>query len=93
MRIYCCRFHEQWKFVTQRLVFVVAFAEFLLLRTLLTREQAAAKLNLSCDRSLDMLYLDLEDYLHGILLLPNELVGLLVTTSNNRNKSHSLSVA
>ena len=68
------RYHDQWKFVTQRLVFVVSFTEFLLSSRLLAWEQVAARLSLTTDRSSGSFYLDLEDYLHGLVSLSNELV-------------------
>lgn len=68
------RFHDQWKFGSQKLVFVVGFIQFLRNRTLLNWDQTAAKLHMTTDRSKDILYLDLDDYLHGLIQLSNELV-------------------
>lgn len=68
------RYHDQWRFGAQKLVFIVSFTEFLSSGNLLNWRGAADKLHLSTDRTSGELYLDLEDYLHGLLHLSNELV-------------------
>lgn len=68
------RYHDHWKFCTQRLAFVVSLVEFLTSNRMLLWQEAAENLYLTTDRSEDKLYLDLEDYLHGLISLSNELV-------------------
>ena len=70
----CYRYHDQWKYTTQRLIFVVSLVEFLTTDKLLLWQEAASNLSLTTDRNEDKLYLDLEDYLHGLISLCNELV-------------------
>lgn len=55
-------------------MFVITFTQFLKTRDLLSWEQVAEKLHLTTDRLKDTLYLDLDDYLHGLIQLSNELV-------------------
>lgn len=87
--MYSYRYHDQWKFATQRLVFVVSLVEFLTEGRLLLWQEAATRLHLTAERSQSRsadgdktevksaaLYLDLEDYLHGIISLSNELVNI-----------------
>ena len=75
-------------------MFVVSFVEFLAAERLLLWQEAAARLYLTTDRtqatddieSTAKLYLDLEDFLHGLISLSNELV------SGRVDNSFSLSI-
>lgn len=44
----CCRFHEHWRFVLQRLVFLAAFVVYLETETLVTREAVTEILGSKC---------------------------------------------
>ncbi|XP_037001249.2 translin isoform X5 [Artibeus jamaicensis] len=67
------RFHEHWRFVLQRLVFLAAFVVYLESETLVTREAVTEILGIEPDREKGF-HLDVEDYLSGILILASELV-------------------
>nr|XP_048724811.1 translin isoform X3 [Caretta caretta] len=67
------RFHEHWRFVLQRLVFLAAFVVYLETETLVTREAVTEILGIEADRERGF-HLDIEDYLSGILTLASELV-------------------
>ncbi|XP_067930418.1 translin-like [Watersipora subatra] len=87
------RYHDQWKFTMQRLVFTVSFIEFLSSQRLLLWQEAAAALFLTTDRSEDKLYLDLEDYLHGLISLSNELSRLAVNSVTSADYAKPLQIA
>ena len=75
-------------------MFVVSFVEFLTADRLLLWQEAAARLYLTTDRtqatddskSTAQLYLDLEDFLHGLISLSNELVSGRVDNSFSFHK-------
>uniref|UniRef100_A0A1B0GWQ7 Translin n=1 Tax=Rattus norvegicus TaxID=10116 RepID=A0A1B0GWQ7_RAT len=67
------RFHEHWRFVLQRLVFLAAFVVYLETETLVTREAVTEILGIEPDREKGF-HLDVEDYLSGVLILASELV-------------------
>jgi len=69
------RYHDAWRYDTQRLVFLAALLEFLEHERLVRREAVAALLGLDAETGF---HLDLEDYLHGLLMVPNELARLAV---------------
>lgn len=46
--LYLCRFHEHWRFVLQRLVFLAAFVVYLETETLVTREAVTEILGSKC---------------------------------------------
>ncbi|KFM79390.1 Translin, partial [Stegodyphus mimosarum] len=66
------RYHEHWRFVTQRLVFSAAFIVYLESGKLLEREEAAKFLGISANPT-DQFHVELDDYLLGLLLLADEL--------------------
>ncbi|KAM9670138.1 translin isoform 2-T2 [Dama dama] len=66
------RFHEHWRFVLQRLVFLAAFVVYLESETLVTREAVTEILGIEPDREKGF-HLDVEDYLSGVLILASEL--------------------
>ncbi|XP_029461065.1 translin [Rhinatrema bivittatum] len=73
------KFHEHWRFVLQRLVFLAAFLVYLESETLVTREATTEILGIEADRERGF-HLDIEDYLSGILTLANELSRLAVNS-------------
>ncbi|XP_042619528.1 translin-like isoform X2 [Cyprinus carpio] len=64
------RYHEHWRFVLQRLVFLAAFVVYLESQSLVTLE---------VDREKGF-HLDVEDYLAGVLILASELSRLAVNS-------------
>lgn len=73
------RFHEHWRFVLQRLVFLAAFVVYLESETLVTREAVTEILGIEPDREKGF-HLDVEDYLSGVLILDSELSRLSVNS-------------
>ncbi|ELV10295.1 Translin [Tupaia chinensis] len=73
------RFHEHWRFVLQRLVFLAAFVVYLETETLVTREAVTEILGIEPDREKGF-HLDVEDYLSGVLILASELSRLSVNS-------------
>ncbi|XP_037591849.1 translin-like isoform X3 [Cebus imitator] len=67
-----CRFHEHWRFVLQRLVFLAAFVVYLETETLVTREAVAEIFGIDPDQEKGF-HLDVEDCLSGVLILASEL--------------------
>ncbi|XP_076336785.1 translin isoform X1 [Tachypleus tridentatus] len=73
------KFHDHWKFVSQRLTFVAAFTVYLESESLVEREQAAEMLGVEVDR-MQGFHLDLEDFLMGLLYLADELARFAVNS-------------
>jgi len=71
------RFHDLFRHSIQRIVFVVALLHYFENETLINREETAKLLNLDLSWE-DGFYLNLDDYLLGILQLTNELSRLCV---------------
>lgn len=66
------RYHDHWRFVLQRLVFLLAFITYLEKEELVSREETASALCIELNWK-DGFHLDLDDYLMGILQLASEL--------------------
>lgn len=73
------RYHDQWRFVLQRLVFQAAFLVYLENEELVTRDAVAEILGIESDRDKGF-HLDIEDYLSGVLNLASELSRLAVNS-------------
>lgn len=73
------RFHEHWRFVLQRLVFLAAFVVYLESEALVTREEVAQILGIEVLRE-GGFHLDMEDYLAGVLIMASELSRLAVNS-------------
>ncbi|XP_033625406.1 translin-like [Asterias rubens] len=73
------RFHDHWRFVSQRLSFVAALIIYLESEKLITREEAAKFMGVSTKRE-DGFHLDLEDFLQGLLQLASELSRLAINS-------------
>ncbi|KAB0361404.1 hypothetical protein FD754_005560 [Muntiacus muntjak] len=67
----CYRFHQHWRFVRQRLVFLAAFVVSLESETLVAREAVTEILGAEPDREKGF-HLDVEDSLSGLLALASE---------------------
>ncbi|XP_042683313.1 translin isoform X1 [Centrocercus urophasianus] len=86
------RFHEHWRFVLQRLVFLAAFVVYLETETLVTREAVAEILGIEADRERGF-HLDIEDYLSGVLTLASELARLAVNSVTAGDYSRPLRIS
>ncbi|XP_008326571.1 translin [Cynoglossus semilaevis] len=73
------RFHEHWRFVLQRLVFLAAFVVYLETEALVTREDVAKILGIEVVREKGF-HMDIEDYLAGVLIMASELSRLAVNS-------------
>ncbi|XP_022099777.1 translin-like isoform X1 [Acanthaster planci] len=73
------RFHDHWRFVSQRLSFLVALIVYLEAERLVTREEVAHLMGVSVRRE-DGFHLDLEDFLQGLLQLASELSRLAINS-------------
>ena len=72
------RFHDHWRFTTQRVCFVAALTMYLQSEKLITREEVYELFGLEMKRE-DGFHLDLDDYLMGILQMASELARLSVS--------------
>uniref|UniRef100_U3FVR3 Translin n=1 Tax=Micrurus fulvius TaxID=8637 RepID=U3FVR3_MICFL len=86
------RFHEHWRFVLQRLVFLAAFVVYLETETLVTREAVTEILEIEADREKGF-HLDIEDYLSGVLTLASELSRLAVNSVTSGDYSRPLRIS
>ncbi|XP_069472800.1 translin [Ambystoma mexicanum] len=86
------RFHEHWRFVLQRLVFLAAFLVYLETEELVTREAVAEVLGIESDREKGF-HLDIEDYLSGVLTLASELSRLAVNSVTAGDYSRPLRIS
>ncbi|XP_055667899.1 translin [Falco peregrinus] len=86
------RFHEHWRFVLQRLVFLAAFLVYLESETLVTREAVAEILGIEAERERGF-HLDIEDYLSGVLTLASELSRLAVNSVTAGDYSRPLRIS
>uniref|UniRef100_A0A8B9TBI0 Translin n=1 Tax=Anas platyrhynchos TaxID=8839 RepID=A0A8B9TBI0_ANAPL len=86
------RFHEHWRFVLQRLVFLAAFVVYLESETLVTREAVAEILGIEAERERGF-HLDIEDYLSGVLTLASELARLAVNSVTAGDYSRPLRIS
>ncbi|KAK7811939.1 hypothetical protein U0070_006992 [Myodes glareolus] len=86
------RFHEHWRFVLQRLVFLAAFVVYLETETLVTREAVTEILGIEPDREKGF-HLDVEDYLSGVLILASELSRLSVNSVTAGDYSRPLHIS
>ncbi|XP_074652926.1 translin-like [Tubulanus polymorphus] len=73
------RFHDHWKFVSQRLVFICALIVYLETESLITKDETAAMLGVKSNKE-DGFHIDLDDFLMGLLLVASELSRLAVNS-------------
>ncbi|EJW86979.1 translin family protein [Wuchereria bancrofti] len=66
------RYYDNFRFIIQKLCFVVTYVHFLKHGILLSRDKVAEILNIKVDSATGF-HLDVEDYLFGVLQLANEL--------------------
>ncbi|XP_010765715.1 translin, partial [Notothenia coriiceps] len=74
------RFHEHWRFVLQRLVFLATFVVYLETEALVIREEVAKILGIEVVREKGF-HLDVEDYLAGVLIMASELVSVMLISN------------
>ncbi|XP_042899413.1 translin [Parasteatoda tepidariorum] len=86
------RYHEHWRYVTQRLIFSAAFIVFLESGKLLTREVAAEYLGISCNPA-DGFHIELDDFLLGLLLLAEELSRLSLNCATHGDYKKPVQIA
>uniref|UniRef100_A0A915Q7A9 Translin n=1 Tax=Setaria digitata TaxID=48799 RepID=A0A915Q7A9_9BILA len=72
MIIWMVLYHDNFRFIIQKLCFVVTYAYFLEHEILLSRDKVAEALNMKVDPAAGF-HLDIEDYLFGLLQLASEL--------------------
>jgi len=73
------KYHDHWKFVMQRLVFLCSFVVYLQRDELISRQETAKLLKVELEWEKGF-HLDLDDYLIGILNLASELSRMAVNT-------------
>ncbi|XP_067136028.1 translin [Centruroides vittatus] len=86
------RYHDHWRFITQRLVFLAALIKYLQTETLLERKEAAEILgvHVNCE---DGFHLDLDDYLMGLLSLADELSRFAVNSVTAGNYVYPVKIS
>uniref|UniRef100_A0A0K8R7K9 Translin n=1 Tax=Ixodes ricinus TaxID=34613 RepID=A0A0K8R7K9_IXORI len=86
------RFHDHWRFVSQRLVFLAALTTYLESETLIQREEVAAMLGVCVDHNKGF-HIDLDDYLSGLLMLADELSRFAVNSVTSGDYSWPLKIS
>lgn len=86
------RYHEHWRYVTQRLVFSAAFIIFLETGKLIEREMAAEFLGISADPD-DPFHIELDDFLLGLLILADELTRLSLNSATYGDYKRPVEIA
>lgn len=86
------RFHDQWRFVTQRLCFLVSLVVYLETKILVTKETVAEILGVKNNRE-EGFHLDLEDFLLGLLQLSAELSRFAVNSVTGGDYNRPLEIA
>ncbi|KZC05804.1 PREDICTED: translin [Dufourea novaeangliae] len=86
------RFHDQWRFVTQKLCFLASLVIYLEIKVLVTKETVAEMLGIK-NRREDGFHLDLEDFLMGLLQLAAELSRFAVNSVTNGDYNRPIEIA
>ncbi|XP_017875557.1 translin isoform X2 [Ceratina calcarata] len=86
------RYNDQWRFVTQKLCFLVSLIVYLEIRTLVSKEVVAQVLGVKNNRE-EGFHLDLEDYLMGLLQLAAELSRFAVNSVTNGYYDRPIEIA
>ena len=86
------RFHDQWRFVTQKLCFLASLIIYLEIKVLVTKETVAEMLGVKNNRQ-DGFHLDLEDYLMGLLQLSAELSRFAINSVTNGDYNRPIEIA
>ncbi|XP_076680644.1 translin [Andrena cerasifolii] len=86
------RYHDQWRFVTQKLCFLASLVIYLEIKVLVTKETVAEVLGVKNNR-LDGFHLDLEDFLMGLLQLSAELSRFAINSVTNGDYNRPIEIA
>ncbi|XP_012139698.1 translin isoform X2 [Megachile rotundata] len=86
------RFHDQWRFVTQKLCFLASLIIYLEIKVLVTKETVAEMLGVKDNRE-DGFHLNLEDYLMGLLQLSAELSRFAINSVTNGDYNRPIEIA
>ena len=86
------RYHDQWRFVTQKLCFLASLVIYLEIKVLVTKETVADVLGVKNNR-LDGFHLDLEDFLMGLLQLSAELSRFAINSVTNGDYNRPIEIA
>ncbi|KYQ52985.1 Translin [Trachymyrmex zeteki] len=86
------RYHDQWRFITQRLCFLVALVIYFEIKLLVDKKTVADILGVKNNRE-DGFHLDLEDFLLGLLQLSAELSRFAVNSVTNGHYSWPIEIA
>lgn len=86
------RFHDHWRFVNQRFVFLVAMVLYLETECLVTREDLSSILGLQVEPKSGF-HLELDDYLMGLLSLSSELARFSVNSVTAGDYGRPLRIA
>ncbi|CAK9798876.1 Tsn [Anthophora plagiata] len=86
------RFHDQWRFVTQKLCFLASLIIYLEIKVLVTKETVAEILGVQNQRE-DGFHLDLEDYLMSLLQLAAELSRFAINSVTNGDYNRPIEIA
>ncbi|GLV39685.1 translin [Carabus blaptoides fortunei] len=86
------RYNDHWRFVTQRLVFLIALTIYLEVGILVSRETVAEILGVGTEHTKGF-HLDLEDFLHGLLQLSSELARFAVNSVTNGDYNRPMEIA
>ncbi|XP_031556489.1 translin-like [Actinia tenebrosa] len=86
------RYCDHWRFVNQRLTFLAAFIIYLEQEKLITREELTTMLGVQHNQDQGF-FIDLDDYLMGILQLAEELSRLAVNSVTAKDYNKPLRIA
>lgn len=86
------RFHDHWRFATQRFVFLTAMVVYLESGCLVTRQQLTDILGLFVKPE-DGFHLELDDYLMGLLSLSSELARFAVNSVTSGDYARPLNIS
>nr|XP_033336569.1 translin isoform X1 [Megalopta genalis] len=86
------RFHDQWRFVTQKLCFLASLVIYLEIKVLVTKEAVAEMLGIKNSKE-DGFHLDLENFLMGLLQLATELSRFAVNSVTNGDYNRPIEIA
>ncbi|XP_059471376.1 translin [Neocloeon triangulifer] len=85
-------YNDMWRFVNQRLTFLISLTIFLETGKLASREQVADILGLEISREKGF-HLDLEDYLTGLLHMATELARFATNSVTNGNYERPIEIS
>ncbi|XP_077286963.1 translin [Arctopsyche grandis] len=87
------RYHDIWKYSTQRLCYCAALIVWLEVGILISRETAASILGIADKESDGVFHLDIEDFLMGLLELSSELARYAVNSVTHGDYSTPMQIS